>query len=123
MYSTSHFHSTTHEVLCISQGSAQLLFGGEDNPSKVDFTVKKGDVIVVPAGVAHRLMKDIQGDFEMVGSYPPGATWDMCYGKDTVEERTQVVGIQNVAWFEKDPIYGEDGPILKYADTCSGRSR
>ncbi|THY27284.1 hypothetical protein D6C99_10659 [Aureobasidium pullulans] len=63
MYSTSHFHSTSHELLCISTGSARLCFGHEDNPSNITPTVSAGDVIVVPAGVAHRLLEDIEGGF------------------------------------------------------------
>jgi uncharacterized protein YjlB len=112
MYSTSHFHSTSHEVLCISRGKAELLFGGEDNPDKIETTVEEGDVIVIPAGVSHRLVKDMQGNFEMVGSYPPGYNWDMCYGKQG-EEKT-VEKIKNLEWFKKDPIYGEEGPVLDY---------
>jgi uncharacterized protein YjlB len=109
MYSTSHFHSTTHEVLCISRGSASLLFGGEDNPGKVELDAAKGDVIVVPAGVAHRLLED-RGNFEMVGSYPRGCEWDMCYGKKGEEEK--VKGIEAVEWLKRDPIYGDVGPVL-----------
>jgi uncharacterized protein YjlB len=115
MYSTSHFHSTTHEVLCIAHGSAQLLFGGEDNPGKVEATIEKGDVIIIPAGVAHRLLKDLQGGFEMVGAYPPGASWDMCYGKKGEEEK--VDSIKRLKWFTKDPIYGDEGPVLRDWDT------
>lgn len=59
MYSTNHFHSKTHEVLCIAHGSAELMFGGDGNPSRVETTVERGDVIVIPAGVSHRLVKDI----------------------------------------------------------------
>jgi uncharacterized protein YjlB len=111
MYSTSHFHSTTHEVLCISRGSAQLLFGGEENPGKVEATIEKGDVIVIPAGVSHKLLKDLHGDFEMVGSYPPGVNWDMCYSTDGENEK--VNSIKNLKWFTKDPIYGDGGPVLQ----------
>lgn len=69
MYSTSHFHSSSHEVLCIASGRAQLCFGGEQNPKRVELMVTEGDVIVVPAGVAHRLMEDLEGGLSMVGSY------------------------------------------------------
>lgn len=110
MYSTSHFHSTTHEVLCVTQGCAELLFGGEDNPGKIETTVEKGDVMVVPAGVSHRLVKDIHGNFQMVGSYPPGAHWDMKYGKADEEDTTE--RIKSLAWFKRDPIYGDEGPAL-----------
>lgn len=108
MYSTSHFHSTSHEVLCISNGSAKLCFGHEDNPSRVEETLKQGDVVVVPAGVAHRLLEDVKGDFEMVGSYPRGLSWDMCYGKKG--EESKIKGIEKLGWFEKDPVFGDGGP-------------
>src|SRR5579871_4063733 len=36
MYSTTHFHSTTHEVLVVISGSARLCFGGEQNPERVE---------------------------------------------------------------------------------------
>ncbi|KAI5924526.1 RmlC-like cupin domain-containing protein [Camillea tinctor] len=112
MYSTTHFHSTTHEVLCISHGKAKLCFGGEENPDRVEKVVEKGDVLIIPAGVGHRLLDDmtVNGGFEMVGSYPLGYHWDMCYGKK--EEDAKVKNIGNLAWFEKDPIYGDKGPAL-----------
>ncbi|KAK8074355.1 hypothetical protein PG994_005254 [Apiospora phragmitis] len=88
MYRTTHFHSTTHELLCIAHGGARLCFGGEDNPGR-----EEGD----------------EG-FEMVGSYPKGCSWDMCYGKEG--EEAKVEGIQRLAWFEKDPVYGAQGPAL-----------
>ena len=110
MYSTSHFHSTSHEVLCIASGKARLCFGHEGNPKHVEPVVEKGDVIVVPAGVAHRLLEDMVGGFQMVGSYPKGRSWDMCYGKPGEEE--QVNGIKKLGWFERDPVYGEKGPAI-----------
>jgi len=111
MYSTTHFHSTTHEVLCVSRGRAKLCFGGEDNPGRVEPVVQQGDVMVLPAGVGHRLLEDLDGGFEMVGSYPPGDQWDMCYGKE--EEEDKVNKISKLAWFKKDPFYGEVGPALE----------
>ena len=110
MYSVSHFHSTTHEVLCVASGRAKLCFGGEENPKKVEAVIEKGDVIVIPAGVAHRLLRDFEGGFLMVGSYPVGTSWDMCYGKAGEEDRVEK--INDVGWFERDPIYGDDGPAL-----------
>ena len=68
--------------------------------------------MVIPAGVAHRLLEDhgVGGAFEMVGSYPEGCDWDMCYGKAGEEGKVEACG--KVRWFEKDPIYGEEGPVL-----------
>lgn len=107
MYSQSHFHSTSHEVLCVFHGSAKLCFGGEENEGRIEPKVQKGDVIVVPAGVAHRLLVD-DGGFQMVGSYPKGYDWDMCYGR--AGEEKKIEGISKIPWFEKDPIYGDEGP-------------
>ena len=111
MYSTSHFHSTTHEVLGISHGKAKLCFGGEENPNRFEPVVSKGDVIVVPAGVSHRLLQDLEGGFQMIGSYPPGKEWDMCYGREGEEDK--IAGIKGLEWFKKDPIYGEHGPAVE----------
>ena len=106
MYSTSHFHSTAHEVLCIAAGRANLCFGGEDNLARVVTEIKKGDVIIIPAGVAHRLLEDLDGDFLMVGSYPKGKSWDMCYGGE--DEQNRIDRIKDMGWFTKDPIYTRD---------------
>ncbi|KDQ55391.1 hypothetical protein JAAARDRAFT_59907 [Jaapia argillacea MUCL 33604] len=115
MYSISHFHSTTHEVLVILSGSARLLFGGEDNPGKVETVVKKGDVIVHPAGVSHRLLEDLRGEggtFEMLGCYPVGGQqWDMFYGREGEEGVWERIG--GLGWFERDPVYGDVGPVLE----------
>ncbi len=114
MYSTTHFHSTTHEVLCVSRGKAKLCFGGEGNPGKVETLVEKGDVLILPGGVGHRLLEDLTegegGGFEMVGSYPRGYNWDMCYGKKG--EEAEVQNIPRLPWFNMDPIYGDEGPVL-----------
>jgi len=110
MFKQSHFHSTAHEVLCVAHGKAKLCFGGEDNPKRVEPIVKKGDVMIVPGGVAHRLLDDIDGGFEMVGSYEIGKSWDMCHGNEGEEEK--VKGIEQLGWFERDPIYGDQGPAF-----------
>ena len=111
MDSTSHFHSTTHEVLCVSSGRARLCFGVEENPKRAEVEAGVGDVMVIPAGVAHRLLEDIQGGFEMVGSYPRGGKmWDLCFGKEGEEDK--VKGIGELGWFERDPVYGNEGPVL-----------
>jgi uncharacterized protein YjlB len=72
--------------------------------------VTRGDVVVIPAGVAHRLLEDLEGGFQMVGCYPKGYSWDMAYGKKGEEEKIE--GIRKLGWFEKDPVYGDEGPAL-----------
>ncbi|KAI6780626.1 Cupin [Emericellopsis cladophorae] len=111
MYTKTHFHSTAHEVLVVTDGRARLNFGGEENPGRVELTVDPGDVIVIPAGVSHRLLHDESGAFAMVGSYPVNSRqWDMCYGGPDDEDK--VNGIGGLSWFERDPVYGDDGPVL-----------
>ena len=109
MYSETHFHSNTHEVLVIAKGSAKCCFGGEQNPERVEATLQTGDLVVVPAGVGHRLLEDL-GGFQMIGSYPKGKSWDMCYGRSGEEEKIR--GISRLGWFTEDPIYGDQGPVL-----------
>ena len=110
MYNFDHFHSTSHEVLGIASGKAKLSFGHKENSNRVEEILQKGDVIVMPAGVSHRLLEDLEGGFSMVGSYPVGANWDMCYGKSGEEKKVE--GIRNLGWFKRDPVYGEEGPVL-----------
>ncbi|XTI90568.1 hypothetical protein V2W45_1470531 [Cenococcum geophilum] len=80
---------TMHKVLCVSRGKAKF---------ETEITI--GDVVVIPAGVSHRLLEDLEGEFEMVGSYPKGCSWDMCYGKKGEEEKVE--RIKSVEWFERD---------------------
>ena len=120
MYSRSHFHSTAHELLVVANGKAELCFGGETNPGRAEVEVSKGDVMIVPAGVAHRLVREIReeggdddggnGSFEMVGSYERGKSWDMCYGVEGEEKK--VDKIKDVNWWAEDPIYGSGGPAV-----------
>lgn len=72
MYRESHYHSTTHEALAVFRGNARMRFGVSDDDNATDavvLTVKVGDVIVIPAGVAHCALAE-SGGFSMVGSYP-----------------------------------------------------
>lgn len=68
-------------------------------------------MIIVLAGVGHRFLDDFNSGFEVVGSYPRGKQWDMCYGKKG--EESKVKSITELGWFEKDPLYGDLGPALQ----------
>src|SRR6476659_1862913 len=50
VYDFHHFHSKAHEVLGIAKGSVTVQFGGEGGPV---IPLATGDVVAIPAGVAH----------------------------------------------------------------------
>ena len=102
-----HYHSTTHEVLGIYRGISKVILGGEGG-----FTTElgKGDVVVIPAGVAHKNLGS-SGDFACIGAYPGGADYDMNYGK--VGERPGTdQRITRVPVPPMDPVYGDHGPLI-----------
>lgn len=104
-----HYHSNTHEALGISSGQAKVQLGGPNGPV---FDVRKGDVIVLPAGIAHKNL-GCSKDFEVVGGYPGGIEHDMKYGK--AEDRPAAdENIRKVALPETDPIDGFEGALLTF---------
>ena len=80
IFDYAHYHSTAHELLTIVRGSADFQFEG---PQGLIHTVSKGDVIAIPAGVAHRCVED--RDLWVVGAYPRGQSWDVVRGESTQE--------------------------------------
>jgi uncharacterized protein YjlB len=109
VYGFHHYHSTAHEVLVVYSGQAEILLGGENG---LHVEIKKGDVLIIPAGVAHKnILSD--SDFKVIGGYPKGQDWDMNYGKKG--ERLQAdSNIARVPLPVSDPIYGKNGPIFDY---------
>src|SRR4051794_26683887 len=49
VYQYDHYHSNAHEVIGISRGNIMLMLGGPDGTIS---TLEKGDVLIIPAGVA-----------------------------------------------------------------------
>ena len=108
IYSYHHYHSTAHEVLGVYRGMARVQLGGDE---RVTLTVEPGDVIVIPAGVAHKNLGSSR-DFGVVGAYPAGQQWDMNYGK--AGERPEAdENIAQVPLPEQDPVFGSDGPLVR----------
>ncbi|HEX2137761.1 MAG TPA: cupin domain-containing protein [Microvirga sp.] len=103
-----HYHSNAHEVLGIAVGSATVRFGGEGGET---VGVTAGDVVIVPAGVAHALIK-ASDDFLVVGAYAGG--------RDPNELRDDPGAItaarQSIARVplpDADPVDGPTGPLTK----------
>jgi uncharacterized protein YjlB len=109
IYTVHHYHSTAHEVLACYHGSAQVQLGGEPG---ILYSLSVGDVVLIPAGTGHKNLH-ASDDFAVVGGYPQGQKWDMCYGKPGERPRAD----ENIALVplpRTDPIYGTEGPVLDF---------
>lgn len=102
-----HFHSTAHEALGVARGEASVLFGG---PGGKVLTVKAGDVVVIPAGVAH-CNQGQSSDLLIVGAYPGNAANpDLRRGKPN-EHATAKRAVEAVPLPQADPVNGAEGPL------------
>jgi uncharacterized protein YjlB len=108
VYSFHHFHSTAHEVLGVARGEVAVLFGG---PGGQVLTVKAGDVVVIPAGVAHRNQGQ-SDDLLIVGAYPANAANPDLRRGDPAEHTAAVRAITEVPLPPNDPVQGSDGALL-----------
>lgn len=100
-----HYHSVTHEVLGIYWGKTVLQLGG---PNGKKIVVEEGDVLVIPAGLAHKNLF-AQDNIGVVGAYPDGRDYDMNYGKPG-ERPTTDENIARVPLPSKDPLGLRNGP-------------
>src|SRR6266478_1319608 len=118
VYSFTHYHSTTHEVLGAYGGAATLRLGGEHGKN---VEVHAGDVIVIPAGVAHQNI-GASADFAVVGAYPDGREWDLLRGLPGERPKAD----RNIAALpipDNDPIYGADGPLRQIWKFASAKPK
>jgi len=104
VYTYHHYHSVTHEVMGVVRGSTRLLLGGEGG---CEVKIEKSDVLVIPAGVAHKNLGG-ENDVLCIGGYPGGADYDMNYGREGERPGTDA-NIRNVSMPENDPIDGRYG--------------
>jgi uncharacterized protein YjlB len=108
IYAHHHYHSTAHEVLGIVTGSVRVRLGGE---SGATVELHAGDVVVIPAGVAHK-NEGASPDLLVVGAYPGGKGPDM--KSPGARERERVLSnIGSVALPDCDPVYGRSGPLVE----------
>ena len=101
-----HYHSTAHEVLGIYSGSAVVRLGGENG---VTVTLDAGDVVIIPAGVAHKKLSS-SGGLGVVGAYPRGQQPDMCRANPAAC-RHGAEQVARVSVPERDPVHGDRGPM------------
>lgn len=109
VFGYDHYHTTAHEALGVVRGEARVRFGG---PAGQTLTLRKGDVVVIPAGVAHR-NEGASRDFLVVGAYPAGQDWDLCPAKPG-EQGCAHRNIDSVPLPASDPVHGADGPLIAH---------
>ena len=104
IFTYHHYHSTAHEVLGIGRGSVRVLLGG---PSGEELDLETGDVVLLPAGTAHRNLSASE-DLIVVGAYPPGQHPDILRGeRGSRPEADRNIG--NVPPPTSDPVAGKAG--------------
>ncbi|KHE71773.1 cupin domain-containing protein [Halobacillus sp. BBL2006] len=103
-----HYHSRTHETLSVLQGAATLILGGP-NGKVVD--VEQGDVLILPAGVAHKNQGATE-DFQVMGAYPFGESFDLKTGEKHEYEQA-LKEIPKALFPKADPVLGENGTLME----------
>lgn len=109
IYTFQHYHSNTHEVLGVVRGETTVQLGGDNG---VTLKIQKGDVLILPAGTAHKNLGD-ENAVVCVGAYPKGKEYDMFYGqageRPAVDENLKKLKVP-----DHDPVFGTQGGVLKY---------
>jgi uncharacterized protein YjlB len=105
-----HFHSNTHEVLGLTKGNARLMIGGRNGEIVL---VETGDVIILPAGCGHYSV-DNSLDYQFIGGYPNGANWNLMISLNNENSTSVFEEILNIPITDKDPIFGNDGPLFEF---------
>lgn len=101
LYGMHHYHSSAHEVLGVFSGWVEARLGGERGPV---VTLRAGDAILIPAGVAHKNEGD-SSDFSAVGAYPRGMRVDMRYGRGA-DRSADAPRLAALPAPSPDPVFG-----------------
>lgn len=109
IYTFHHYHSNTHEAIGVVRGETTIQLGGD---AGVKLKIQKGDVIVLPAGTAHKNLGD-ENAVVCVGGYPKGKEYDMCYGSDG-ERLAADENLKKVKLPDTDPVFGTQGGVVRY---------
>jgi uncharacterized protein YjlB len=108
VYEYMHYHSMIHEVMGIARGRVRVMFGGTQGR---EFDLAQGDVVVLPAGTGHQGLW-VSPDLMVIGAYPDTGRYDLCRGSK-VEYTKAIETIPFVPLPMTDPVYGQDGPLLR----------
>ena len=104
IYRFHHFHSIAHEVLGVAAGQVHVGFGG---PGGSIVMVAAGDVVIIPAGVAHCNQRQ-SADLLVIGAYPEGSDYNIKRGDphEYAECREMIAAVKLP---ERNPVTG--GPL------------
>ena len=113
-----HYHSVTHEAMAIIRGKTAIQLGGDDG---IELTIQKGDVLVIPAGVAHKNLGN-EKDAIAIGGYPGGRDYDMNYGKPGERPGTDNK-IKKLPVPSTDPLLGKTNGVPRIWKTVRQRRK
>jgi uncharacterized protein YjlB len=108
VYTYPHYHSTAHEVLGCYRGAAKIRFG---HSVGITLVIEAGDVVVIPAGVAHQNLES-SVNFHVIGGYPDGQEADLLRG-DSGERPAADERIAAIPLPIGDPVFGMEGPLFE----------
>lgn len=106
IYGHHHYHASAHEVLAIAAGWARVRLGGESGQT---VGLRAGDVVVIPAGVAHK-REAASPDLLVIGAYPAGQHPDMRATRADRQGASETVAA--VPLPDADPVTGCAAPLL-----------
>jgi uncharacterized protein YjlB len=100
--------STPARTKCwgIARGQAHVRFGGASGRR---FTLKAGDVVVLPAGTGHRSLGGSR-DLLVIGAYSATGWYDEPKPQE-VDHAQARAAIARVPLPAQDPVYGREGPL------------
>jgi uncharacterized protein YjlB len=107
IYGHHHYHASAHEVLAIAAGWAHVRLGGESGRT---VELRAGDVVVIPAGVAHK-REAASPDLLVIGAYPAGQRPDLRAAGATLHQGA-AEAVAAVPLPDADPVTGHAAPLL-----------
>lgn len=108
IYPFHHYHSNTHEVLGVFQGSAEVHMGGSKGKK---MKISAGDILIIPAGVGHKCLSH-SDDFTVVGAYPNGMEPDLVR-EEKIKYANSLQNIEKVKIPSNDPLLGKTKGLIK----------
>ncbi|TPI57362.1 cupin domain-containing protein [Mesorhizobium sp. B3-1-3] len=119
MYPQHHFHSQAHELIAVTRGEITGLFGGHDGR---EVTLRRGDIVVIPAGVGH-FGVSLTEDLFVTGAFPAGfgvLDFRLGYPSEYYELAETARKVPIPAF---DPVFGSRGPLpALWNDADQGRA-